>query len=80
MFPLVRAEAGRDLQRVRAARQAVQEASGQLGPPLGSRGGRQGRARGQELRPGAAEGELQGAQLQEEARVQEEARLQRDRE
>ena len=78
MFPLVRAEAGRDLQRVRAAGQAVQEAAGQLGQTLGSRGGRQGRARGQELCQGAAEGELPGAQLQEETRVQEETSLQRD--
>ncbi len=53
MFSLVRAETRRDLQRVRAAGQAVQKATGQLGPTLGPRGGRQGRARGQELCQGA---------------------------
>ena len=54
MFPLVRAAARGDLQCLRPPGQEVQEAAGQLGPPLGSRGGRQGRAWCQELCQGEA--------------------------
>ena len=41
MFPAARGAARRDLQRVRAARQEVQEAAALLPPPLGTRRGRQ---------------------------------------
>ena len=41
MFPAARGAARRDLQRVRAARQEVQEAAALLPSPLGTRRGRQ---------------------------------------
>ena len=74
MFPPIGAEEGRDLQRVRAPRQEVQEASAQLRPSLGSRGGRQGGTRGQELCQRTSEGELSGAELQEETCLQAETK------
>ena len=80
MFPFVRAEARGNLQRLRASGQEVQEAASELRPPLGPCGGCQGRTRGQELCQREKARELQGAELQEEARVQEEACQQRDRE